>query len=321
VLGLAAIVTAACGGVPLIETGQGSHYTPVGAERSVVKLHTEELGKGDPIVLLHGFGASSYTWRHVREGLARTNRVIAVDLKGFGRSDKPLDEAYSALDQAELVAALIEQRRLDRVTLVGHSFGGSVALATALLLERKHPGRLQRMVLLDAAAYVQGLPPALHILRIPVLGPFSAAVVPPEVQSGAALMLAYRHPSKITSADITAYAKPIYEEGNRHALVQTANKIIPEHAHILAHRYRTLPQPALLVWCREDKIVPLAIGERLAKELPRARLEVLDGCGHLPHEEEPEKTLALITKFFADNPIEAPAALPAKAAGEPRRRS
>ena len=93
---------------------------------------TKMRARAPPLLLIHGFGASTYTWRHIAPELARTHRVIAVDLKGFGQSDKPFDSRYSVFDQAELLAELIEEKDLHNLTLVGHSFGGGIALMLAL---------------------------------------------------------------------------------------------------------------------------------------------------------------------------------------------
>src|SRR5690349_1242694 len=83
---------------------------PVAGSASV-RLHVEERGHGAPIILLHGLGMSGFTWRHIAPELAATHRVIAIDLKGFGRSDKPLDTTYSARDQAQLIAAFVEHKQ------------------------------------------------------------------------------------------------------------------------------------------------------------------------------------------------------------------
>lgn len=275
-----------------------SHITAVGPPAQPVRLHTEEEGAGEPVIMLHGYGASAYSWRRLRPALARTHTVIAIDLKGFGRSEKPFDDTYSALDQAKLILDFIEKRDLRNITLIGHSFGGSVALALAIKLNQVRPTRLKKLVLLDAAAYEQGLPPALHVLRVPVLAQVASTAIPPEVKSAAALAFAYQDPSKVGSADVAAYARPMYEPGNQHALIETARKIIPKYANILTYQYRTLRQPALLIWCRNDRIVPLAIGQRLARELPRARLEIIESCGHVPQEEEPELTALAISRFL-----------------------
>lgn len=300
----AASLVSACG--PGLEVlGQAtsptknSRYTLATSPAGPVRLHTEEAGTGPVLLLIHGFGANSYSWRAVRHELARTHHVIAVDLKGFGFSEKPLDDAYAAIDQARLLVQFLEQRGIREVSVAGHSFGGGVALSLALELNRHFPGRLKKLVLVDSIAYEQGLPPALHVLRTPYVGPASTKIFPPVLQSTAALVLAYKDSSKITQEAIDAYAAPMYEAGNQHALVRTAEKILPEYINILTHEYRTITQPVLLIWCRGDRIVPLAIGQRLARELPDARLEIVETCGHVPQEEEPAVTADLMRQFLA----------------------
>ena len=105
---------------------------PQATTNKPINLHYKETGRGDPILLLHGLGASSYAWRYVTPELAKNHRVIALDLKGFGLSDKPKDDKYSLFDQAELVDQFIQKHKLRRLTLVGHSFGGGIALALAI---------------------------------------------------------------------------------------------------------------------------------------------------------------------------------------------
>ena len=157
-LGLAAIalMLGACG--LSAGDGPGGPFARLGPPEAPVNLYYEEQGKGPPVLLLHGFGASTYTWRHITPELARTHRVIAVDFKGFGQSDKPFDERYSVLDQAELIAQLIEDKDLRDLTIVGHSFGGGVALRLALEANTRLGGRIARLVLLDSIAYQQQIP-------------------------------------------------------------------------------------------------------------------------------------------------------------------
>jgi pimeloyl-ACP methyl ester carboxylesterase len=111
-------------------------------------LYVEEAGEGPPLILLHGLGGSLFTWRHIVAALARGHRVIALDLKGFGHSDKPFDDHYSAVDQAALVSAFIRKRGLRGVALVGHSFGGVVALRTARDFSSES-GVIRRLVVMD----------------------------------------------------------------------------------------------------------------------------------------------------------------------------
>ncbi len=260
-------------------------------------LYAEEYGEGPTLVLLHGLGASTFTWRHVLPALARDHRVIAVDLKGFGRSDKPLDQRYSAEDQAALVAAFIRKRALFDITLIGHSFGGTVALLTALKLDHG-PGRIDRLVVIDAPALKQDFPGVAKLIRTPGLPYAVMSTATPELI--ARLLLGYvRAPGPDASqADIQGYAKPFYDVGSRHAFVATAQAILDANKSRMGAHYRTIQQPTLLVWCRSDRIVPLATGRRLKRLLPNAELAVLNRCNHLPQDEVPKALLAKLQSFL-----------------------
>jgi pimeloyl-ACP methyl ester carboxylesterase len=263
-----------------------------------VRLAVHEMGSGKPIILLHGLGASSYSWHKIAPDLAKTNRVIAIDLKGFGRSDKPLDDRYSIFDQAQLVEKYIVERGLRGVTLVGHSFGGGVALALAL--SQKDAGRrnIERLVLIDSIAYRQPLPVFFQLLQTPVLGELGLSLIPPEVQIERALAIAYYEDAKVMRTTVKHYADPLHTQGGRHALLQTINSLDPAQADQISARYSELKTPALLLWCDHDKIVPLKYGKRLASDLANARIEIIEDCGHIPHEEQPEETLAAIQRFL-----------------------
>ena len=260
-------------------------------------LYAEEYGEGPTLVLLHGLGASTFTWRHVLPALARDHRVIAVDLKGFGRSDKPLDQRYSAADQAALVAAFIRKRALFDITLIGHSFGGTVALLTALKLDHG-PNRIDRLVVIDAPALKQNFPGVAEFIRTPGLPYAVMTATPPELI--ARLLLGYvRAPGRDASqADIQGYAEPFHDPGSRHAFIATARAILDANKSRMGAHYRTIQQPTLLVWCRSDRIVPLATGRRLKRLLPNAELAVLNRCNHLPQDEVPKALLATLHSFL-----------------------
>jgi pimeloyl-ACP methyl ester carboxylesterase len=262
-------------------------------------LYAEEYGHGSPVLLVHGLGASVFTWRHVVRPLTRRHRVIALDLKGFGRSDKRFGSRYSAADQAALVAAFIKKRHLDHVTLVGHSFGGTVALLTALKLKRE-PWRIKRLVVMDAPALKQDLGAAAELLRVPGLSYVAMTVTPPELMARFLLHVVSAPGRVVPERDIRGYAAPFYDLGSRHAFIATAQAIFDHNRARMGARYRAIRQPTLLVWCRHDKIVPLATGRRLARRLPNAHLAVLGGCNHLPQDEVPKALLARLRPFIDD---------------------
>ena len=262
-------------------------------------LHAETRGAGPPIVLVHGFGANTYSWRHVVGPLARRHQVIAVDLKGFGASPKPRDDAYGIPDQARLLAELLAGRELTDATLIGHSLGGGVILATTLALARMAPQRIGRLVLVDTIAYEQRFPWFIQVLRTPGLGEIGIAALPPRLQVRMVLRYAYHDPRRITDDAVEAYAAPMRDPAARRALVVTARQLVPPDMESFTRRYSEIDIPVLIVWGRQDRVVPVRLADRLAAAVPRAEVAILDDCGHIPHEERPEMALPLIERFLA----------------------
>jgi pimeloyl-ACP methyl ester carboxylesterase len=262
-----------------------------------VRLHAEEHGSGPPLLLIHGLGGSGYSFRHIVGSLAEAHRVITLDLKGFGASEKPMDANYRPIDQAVLVAAFMRQRRLSGVTLGGHSYGGAVVLLTTLLLNQTEPWRVKRLVLMNTPAFPQPLPRTHRLLTLPVIPYVALAVVPPILNTRAALTSKRRASPPATDADAIVYAEPLYDPAGRHALIATSRAVVdPENQAFIAH-YRSIRQPALLIWCRADTTVPLATGQRLQASMPRARLAILERCDHKPAEEQPVETVGLVRAF------------------------
>lgn len=307
-LGLALLVAACAaalpGPVPVSSADTGSKqdaasYVAVGPSAEPVRLAYEERGAGDPLLLIHGFGASTYTWREVAPLLADDYRVIAVDMKGFGKSDKPLDDKYSLHDQTALIADFIVKRNLRKLTIVGHSFGGGVALLLALDKRPDLKGRIKRLVILDGVAYRQHIPVFFRLLRQPSIAQLGMVLVPPEIQTQAALRIAYEDNRKATAETAAAYAAPLRSEGGRHAVISTVQQIVPPDIDEVAAKYKTIKMPVLLLWCENDKVVPLEIGWRLGGELPNATFHMLRNCGHMPQEEEPVETARRIKDFLA----------------------
>ncbi len=297
-IGLAAIALAlgSCG----LSAGDAidGPYARLGPPEAPVRLHVEEHGKGAPVLLIHGFGASTYTWRHVAPELAKTHRVIAVDLKGFGQSDKPFDSRYSVFDQAELLAQLIVDKDLRNLTLVGHSFGGGIALLLALEANERLEGRITKLVLLDSIAYPQNIPVFFRLLDVPLVSHLGVSMIPPSVQTRVALRIAYFDDSKIDQDEVDAYAAPLRTAAGKHAIIYSARQIVPDGLAEISERYKTIELPTLILWCDHDRIVPLEVGLKLRRTLPNSTLRLVEDCGHMPQEEQPESTLKLLQGFL-----------------------
>lgn len=262
-----------------------------------LSVYVEEMGRGPPILFLHGLAGSSYTWRFIAAGLAASHRVIALDLRGFGRTEKPFDLAYSPADHAAVVRAFITERRLANLTLVGHSFGGMVSLMLAL--DRSlEPHRISRLVLLNAPAYPQPFSPMIELLRAPVLPYVMLNIVPPEVPTILSFAMEKMGLARVHQRDIDIYADPLHQPGGPHALIQTARQIVPPDFSHMITRYATITKPTLVMTCREDQVVPATSALRLSRAIPRSRLVVLEGCDHILPEQAPQAVIAEMKRFL-----------------------
>src|SRR6266705_2036522 len=132
-------------------------------------LHCESYGNGDPIIALHGLGGTLYSWRELKSRFPN-HQLILLDLKGAGGSPKPHDKHYSIRGQANLILQLIRDNDLKKLTLMGNSYGGAVALFLAIKLSEDHSGRLASLILIYSGGYEQDLPSHLTILRTPLVG-------------------------------------------------------------------------------------------------------------------------------------------------------
>ena len=262
-------------------------------------LHADRYGEGDrSIVLLHGFGASSFEWRYWIAPLAEDHEVWAVDLKGHGSAPAPPDEQYSQHDHAELVYRLIVQKDLRRLTLIGHSMGGGVALLVALRLLGE--GRLESLVLVASAAYPQRLPPFVRLAGKGRLTQWLLAIIPKGLLIGRVIRPIVHDPEKVSATQVEAYAEPLRSAAHRLAIIRTALKIVPADLAEITPRYAEIDVPTLLLWGRHDPVVPLSVGEKLFAALPNAQLVILEKCGHLPPEELPQESLRVVLKFLSE---------------------
>lgn len=253
------------------------------------------------MLCLHGLGASTHSWRELKEPLARQNKLFLLDFKGFGASPKPKDKQYSIKEHAESAYQFILEHDLRNLTLIGNSFGGAVSLLVSLRLCEEQPGRLKRLILIDSGGYNQHLPTHLKMMRAPILGWLMIHFLPPKLAALTVLKDSYYDDSKITKEQIDAYSRPIVDPGGRHALLETSKQIIPKDIDELIARYPKITVPTLIIWGRQDKVIPLVIGERLDRELPDSRLVVIDHSGHIPQEETPQMVVPLVLDFLTNN--------------------
>jgi pimeloyl-ACP methyl ester carboxylesterase len=262
-------------------------------------LNYEVQGTGpETLVMLHGFGSSLRNWDDIRATFDRKQyTVYLVDLKGFGFSSVPSNTSYSFEANAELISSFIRDRQLSNFWLIGHSYGGGVALYVHAQLRSFRSTLPKGMILIDSAAYLTELPFFIEYLRYPVVSRTAFNATTSEFKARYTLERVYNSEETATDALIGRYAMFITDE-KFPVFAGTARDIVPEKIGELTKYYGSIMCPVLVIWGENDTILPLSSGLRLAGELPYACLEIMRNCGHIPQEEHPEETARLIHDFL-----------------------
>ena len=260
-----------------------------------IKTHLVRAGHGEPVILLHGLGASSYSWRFAVPELARRYEVFAPDLPGFGRTEKPWDFDYSIAGLHRWVLAFMDQMGLEKARFVGNSMGGVISLWTAM--DAGH--RIERMALLATPAYPENRPKMLWPLGWPVIGRVYEWAMG-DTTLRYIVKATFVDQSKITEEMIAEYGAPLKSAAGRRAVAEFIRRAIPPDLKERIASYPTLPHRTLIVAGDSDVMVDYRGAERLSRALPRARFVYLDRCGHAPQEDAPERVNALLLDFLAE---------------------
>ena len=272
-----------------------------GAEISVM-----EAGEGPPVVMLHGLGATKASFLPTLGALAPTYRTIAIDLPGFGDSDKPVRAAYDPAFFARSVVDLLDTLEIERADIVGNSMGGRAAIEVGLT----YPERVGRLVLLTPSlAWLRGrqwaaplrlVPPQLGLLQ-PAPRPLIEALVRRLVPTAG---------SEWTAAGVDEFLRSYLSARGRAAFYAAARNIYleaPRGEHGFWTRLTSLKPESLFVWGLQDEIVPIGFQRHVRTALPDSSHLELD-CGHVPQMESPEATHAAMLAFLAGLPVGRPAA-------------
>ncbi len=273
------------------------HFTEIEG----VRFHyTEYPGSGPDVVMQHGFSSSTYTWNKVAETLNRHGyHVWALDLKGFGWSDKPLDAQYDALSLMQDVNKWMAAVGLSKCIFVGNSLGGAIAV----LLSDAYPERIEKMVLIDAGGYPIKRPMVIKLARLP-LADWGVKVIFSSWFIRHNLKEVMYDDDKITEEQVNAYYDRMRTQNALAAQIRVARSIDFDEPNPIISAARDNPVPALIIWGEEDKWIPLEIGYHFRRDMANAVLYILPGCGHIPQEELPEQTAQLILDFIEGRPIE-----------------
>ena len=274
----------------LREAGLEPHFLNVGG----VRLRFVRQGQGPPLLLLHGFASSIYSWSGVLPELARDHDVIAFDFPDFGESDRPEDLRFDQLPESAL--GLMRQLGVERASVAGSSLGGAVAVAIAA----QHPERVERLVLIDSAGFNLAKRDRPGLLRLVETVPLGVLERLPLRRSLTRLGLrqVFFDPTKVSEERVEEYLAPLQRPGS----LQSMRSLLASRSAFgdsFADFARRVSARTLILWGREDRWIPVAQADLLAAAIPGARTVVLRGCGHVPQEERPAETAALIRSFLA----------------------
>lgn len=270
-----------------------------------IRVHYKVSGDWGPspkiknaLVLLHGFGASLFSWREVLEPLGHERPVITFDRPAFGLTERPTQwegiNPYSPEAQVDLTVALMDRMGVEQAVLVGNSAGGTLAVLAAM----RYPQRVRALVLIDAAIYSgTGTPSWVRpLLKTPQMRHLSPLIVRQiQKRSDSLLRMSWHDPSKINNAIYHGYKKPFRTHNWDKALwALTLASGSPD----VDQRLKSLHMPVLVISGDDDRVVPTQQSVHLAEEIPNAELAIIPKCGHLPQEECPQKFLETIGNFL-----------------------
>lgn len=276
------------------ESGQRYYYD------NANYLNYRELGAGDKnLFLFHGYGSSGYNWDDVLPLLDTTGyRVFIFDLKGAGFSSRPRGQNYSVAENARIINRFIRDYKIKDYALMGHSFGGGVALVSTLLSQASEATLPSGLVLLDSLSYKVSPPFFIRLAQIPVLSPLAIDVLSPKLMAKVSLMRSFHDNSKIREDQLRRYSFFMAQHDYADAVTQTARYLVPEGVELLVQAYAAIDAPVLVIWGEEDTVLPVELGERLAAEMQNAQLLKIAGCGHNSQEECPEAFADEVSEFL-----------------------
>jgi len=267
-----------------------------GYRRAFVKA-----GSGPAILLIHGIGDSSDTWRPVVEQLARNHTVIAPDLLGHGRSEKPRAD-YSIAAYANGMRDLLTVLDVDRVTVVGHSLGGGVAAQFAY----QYPDRCERLVLVGSGGVGRTVSPLLRLAAVPgvefLMPLFGLAPLRVASRITFAALRMFDTALGRDAEEVLAVFDALPNTMARSAILRTLRSGVDWRGQVvtmLDRAYLAEGVPTKVIWGRRDAIIPLGHGRLAHAALPGSDLEIFDEAGHFPHHTDPERFVSIVSEFIA----------------------
>ncbi|WP_351088588.1 alpha/beta hydrolase [Shewanella sp. S1-49-MNA-CIBAN-0167] len=264
-----------------------------------MNIHLRDEGsKSDlePIVLIHGTSASLHTWDGWVDALKGQRRVIRFDLPGFGLTGPDPDNNYSIEHYADVVAAVLDELKIQKCVLAGNSLGGYVSWATAV----RYPQRVSKLVLVDSSGYPfepDSVPLAFTLSQNPLTSVLLKNVLPKSLIARSVKNV-YGNPDLVSDELVDRYYELSLRQGNRDALTARFKQTLPG---LLMDKINTIDVPTLIIWGAKDKLIPPKYGTQFNHDIANSELVVFDELGHVPHEEDPQSTVLIVKQFLQEH--------------------
>ena len=255
------------------------------------RVHYRDEGRGPVLLCMHGIMSSLHTWDGWVDRLKDDYRIIRLDLPGWALSG-PSSFEYSAEGYVEFLKRFLDELDVQKVHIVGNSFGGFLAWNFTLA----HPDRVNSMTLIDAAGYPFKPPLPVTLMTAPVISYFSTIITPRFIVAHNVKDV-FGDTGKVTDEIIDRYYDLMMYGDNRKEIV-TILKEVKKNIHIEPEGIDTIKHPTLIMWGGADDWIPLDVMERFREDLPHADAVIYDGAGHIPMEEIPEQTAEDIDRFL-----------------------
>ena len=269
-----------------------------------VTIHGQQIayrrgGEGPALLFLHGIAGSSLTWVPAMELLRTEYDMVAPDFLGHGHSAKPMGD-YSFGNFASSMRDLLQILDIDRVTVVGQSFGGGVALQFAY----QFPDQCERLVLVDAGGLGREVSLVLRMVTLPGVEYVLPVLFPSFARGWGDAVARFGHHLGIRNAqavEIWRSYRSLTDADSRRAFLRTMRSVIEpggQSVSAMDRLYLAEQTPTLIVWGERDRIIPLSHAYRALEAMPNSRLEVLPGAGHFPQAEEPARFVEILRDFL-----------------------